>query len=510
MSVQPPPYPSVDTFNNQYWVSTDSTEGLTLSQAQALFLQFPVAQGTETLQVVKVTDEIIMSNGSQTTTLNVTAQSNLLFTSSIEGGGIEITDPTTTNVVLSSIDYGLFVNKAISVSNASNANTVILQADKINSNQLNILGSTVDTSGNLYVSGIATMGTEISSANSNNTTLATTGFVTNAISNISPQPLGNYAELSNTTSQTFTGNNVFSLYPTITASLPVSTTSDNQIATTAFVQSVVSSISPVTPVTGQAYLANSTDYTTPQTFTGYNQFNQNLYLQGILQYNNVSTGGNFRISNLNTEGRITLDSYGQSMITASRNNINFQTGDTATPFLNTSGFSATGLNIYGNFGLNISTGGDGLQNSGNWGFNPVWSASETVYPPHFNFVSPYISTPKPQTGTNSPQYNFYSWNGASQVLALAINAGGIQYTNAAQSSSINPNVSTTQINANGDYELSVTTVDDFGGDVVINGTSWRQTLGDLSQAKQDLQTAKQNITELQDKMNYLYQIFFHH
>ena len=508
MSVQPPPYPSVDTFNNEYWVSTDSTTGLTLSQAQALFLQFPVAQGTETLQVVKVTDEVVMSNGSNTTTLNVTAQNNLLFTSSVEGGGIEITDPTTTNVVLSSFDYGLVVNKAVSVSNASNDNIVILQADKINSNQLNILGSTTDTSGNLYVSGIATMGTQISTANSNNTTLATTAFVTNAISGIVPQPLGNYAELSNTVSQTFTGDNVFSLYPTITADLPVSTTNDNQIATTAFVQSVVSSISPVTPITGQAYLADSSNSTTPQVFTGYNQFNQDLNIQGILQYNNTLTGGDFVLNNTNFYGNTLLNFDGKTLFSSNIYNTDIYSYDTLSPYINSSGFSASGLSIQGNYGLSISTNGAGYQNSGNWGFRPIWLSTETVYPPHFNFETPPITTPRPGGGNYSPQYNFFSWNGTSQVLALAVNAGGIQYTNASQSSVIYPNVATTQINANGDYEISVTD-ENNGGDLVINGTSWRQTLGDLSQAKQDLQTAQQNITELQVKMNYLYQTFFH-
>lgn len=508
MSVQPPPYPDVNSFNNQYWVSTDSTTGLTLSQAQALFLQFPVAQGTETLQVVKVTDEIIFSNGSQTNTLNLTAQNNLSFTSSFKGAGIELSDPNTNQVVLSVSDWGLVCNKSLSVSNGTNDNYAILQADKTNSNQLNILGSSTTTAGNLYVSGIATMGTVISTDNSNNTTFATTAFVTSALSNVVPQSLENYAELSNTTSQLFSGDNVFSLYPTITADLPVSTTNDNQIATTAFVQSVVSSISPVTPVTGQAFLADSTDSTTPQTFTGYNQFNQDLNIQGILQYNNQSAGEDFILNNTNYYGNTLLNFDGNTIFSANPYYTNIFSYDTSSPNKNHSLFSAAGLSIQGNYGLNISSYGNGLQNSGYWGFNPLWSATETVYPPHFNFETPQITTPN-GSGTHSPQYNFYSWNGTSQVLALAINAGGIQYLNATQTSSISPNVSTTQINANGDYELSVTTVDDFGGDVVINGSSWRQTLGDLNQAKQDLQTAQKNITELQEKMNYLYKTFFH-
>jgi hypothetical protein len=53
MSVNPPPFPNVDRFNNLYWITSD-TGGLTEAQADLLYLKFPNAQGTENLVATNI------------------------------------------------------------------------------------------------------------------------------------------------------------------------------------------------------------------------------------------------------------------------------------------------------------------------------------------------------------------------------------------------------------------------------------------------------------------------
>lgn len=53
MSVNPPPFPNVDRFNNLYWITSD-TGGLTQAQADLLYLKFPNAQGTENLVATNI------------------------------------------------------------------------------------------------------------------------------------------------------------------------------------------------------------------------------------------------------------------------------------------------------------------------------------------------------------------------------------------------------------------------------------------------------------------------
>ena len=53
MSVNPPPFPNVDRFNNLYWITSD-TGGLTQAQADLLYLQFPTAQGTENMAATNI------------------------------------------------------------------------------------------------------------------------------------------------------------------------------------------------------------------------------------------------------------------------------------------------------------------------------------------------------------------------------------------------------------------------------------------------------------------------
>lgn len=75
MSINTPPNPNVDTFNNLYWFSGD--DSLTQSQADLRYLKFPVAQGTENLKQISVdgiatfTNDIIQSSSE---TNNITQQ----------------------------------------------------------------------------------------------------------------------------------------------------------------------------------------------------------------------------------------------------------------------------------------------------------------------------------------------------------------------------------------------------------------------------------------------------
>lgn len=52
MSVNPPPSPNVNRFNNLYWISAD--DGLTIGTGDLRYLKFPNAQGTETLLTTNV------------------------------------------------------------------------------------------------------------------------------------------------------------------------------------------------------------------------------------------------------------------------------------------------------------------------------------------------------------------------------------------------------------------------------------------------------------------------
>ena len=52
MSVNPPPSPNVNRFNNLYWISAD--DGLTIGVGDLRYLKFPNAQGTETLLTTNV------------------------------------------------------------------------------------------------------------------------------------------------------------------------------------------------------------------------------------------------------------------------------------------------------------------------------------------------------------------------------------------------------------------------------------------------------------------------
>jgi hypothetical protein len=81
MSVISPPEPNLDTFNNTYWTTDDIP--LTQAEANKLYLKYPIAQGTQTLQAVNING---ITTINETTT--ITNSKNLL-----------LTDGTTTNTI---------------------------------------------------------------------------------------------------------------------------------------------------------------------------------------------------------------------------------------------------------------------------------------------------------------------------------------------------------------------------------------------------------------------------
>jgi hypothetical protein len=60
MSVNQPPSPNVDTFNNLYWIGGDTA--LTQAEADLRYLKFPVAQGTENMQTTNVNGVLTCNN----------------------------------------------------------------------------------------------------------------------------------------------------------------------------------------------------------------------------------------------------------------------------------------------------------------------------------------------------------------------------------------------------------------------------------------------------------------
>lgn len=80
MSVNPPPSPNVNRFNNLYWISAES--GLTIGVADTRYLKFPTAQGTENLSTTNVNGVLTSNNSTiQADTTNIVSsrfqQSNL-------------------------------------------------------------------------------------------------------------------------------------------------------------------------------------------------------------------------------------------------------------------------------------------------------------------------------------------------------------------------------------------------------------------------------------------------
>ena len=83
MSVNPPPSPNVNRFNNLYWISAD--DGLTIGVGDLRYLKFPNAQGTEALLTTNVNGVLTSNNETiQADTANVVSsrlkQNNLTLT----------------------------------------------------------------------------------------------------------------------------------------------------------------------------------------------------------------------------------------------------------------------------------------------------------------------------------------------------------------------------------------------------------------------------------------------
>jgi hypothetical protein len=60
MSVNTPPNPNVDTFNNLYWISGDTA--LTQAEADLRYLKYPVAQGTQNMATTNVNGVLTCNN----------------------------------------------------------------------------------------------------------------------------------------------------------------------------------------------------------------------------------------------------------------------------------------------------------------------------------------------------------------------------------------------------------------------------------------------------------------
>jgi hypothetical protein len=208
MSIYPPPPTQQGSiFDPSLWIVSD-VNGVSVEYLNANYLQFPVAQGFETLSGVNnfgsttisqnlVLDGTYLTNyiefpdgtkqysaGGTTTgyasladTQEFTGQNtfnnsggiiientpastittnlyqssgNLFIKSSTTGGGIVLTDVANTQVLLYPNSNGLLVNKGITISNTSNSNNVVLKSDTTTNNQLDITGNLL-TSGNIVL-----------------------------------------------------------------------------------------------------------------------------------------------------------------------------------------------------------------------------------------------------------------------------------------------------------------------------------------------------------------------
>lgn len=130
MSVNQPPSPNVDTFNNLYWISGDTA--LTQGQADLRYLKWPVAQGTENLQTINV-------NGAAN--FNLTAD----FNSTVNVDGI-LTTTNAIDMIGSSTALNNISTRQLSLKDATNGNsngssiltnTNILTVDSVGPNATN-------------------------------------------------------------------------------------------------------------------------------------------------------------------------------------------------------------------------------------------------------------------------------------------------------------------------------------------------------------------------------------
>ena len=76
MSVNIPPEPNVNTFNNLYWIQGDVP--LTTAEGDLRYLKFPVAQGTENLQAINVNGVLTANSGVNFTSVNPPTSSQVI------------------------------------------------------------------------------------------------------------------------------------------------------------------------------------------------------------------------------------------------------------------------------------------------------------------------------------------------------------------------------------------------------------------------------------------------
>lgn len=180
MSVNNPPNPNVSTFNNLYWISSNTS--ISQGQADLRYLKYPTAQGTENLQTTNV-------NGV------LTANSDLNVKNVVDIQ--DVTNPSTQHTSLTTLSNSFTANTigtTPSVSMAVNGINYLNFAS--NTNQLTLVGTNIAfTSPNPPTSN-ATQPADTDSSNK----IPTTAWVQSAIVSYFTTPI----TTAYTTSQTIT------------------------------------------------------------------------------------------------------------------------------------------------------------------------------------------------------------------------------------------------------------------------------------------------------------------
>jgi hypothetical protein len=158
MSVISPPEPNLDTFNNTYWTTDDIP--LTQAEANKLYLKYPIAQGTQTLQAVNINgtttinnQNLVITDGTNTNTIsksgyttrnsvqNITHYLNFSDSSTTGVGNIQKTagitcNPSTNNITATTMNATTFTGSlsgnatsATSATTATNANNILITSD---------------------------------------------------------------------------------------------------------------------------------------------------------------------------------------------------------------------------------------------------------------------------------------------------------------------------------------------------------------------------------------------
>ena len=275
MSATNPPDPNVNTFNNLYWISRDTT--LTQDVADKRYLRFPTAQGTENLAAINVAgiagfnNEIVQTGATNNIVQDLTliGNQNLLKATDIygdldlrrptaglaNGGGLRLWDVTNNTSGFSS---QIFTSgTAMGLVNLNNGGTTIItttdgagvksQPLQINSTAINS-NVLLNANSDLNVKSVIDI-QDNTNPTTQHTTLTTLGnsFTTNTIGTTPTAAMAingiNYLTyIGNTgdlqligTNATFTTTNP----PTCSAVQPVSSDSSTKIPTTAWTQGAI-------------------------------------------------------------------------------------------------------------------------------------------------------------------------------------------------------------------------------------------------------------------------------